>query len=175
MLPLLSHWLLPRVSPGQLAAALQLCRGTKYKLFPSWLDRWLCVRKELGLLSLLGALLHAVYSVCLKLRKASDYRLLSAAYHQVSRRVRLWGYGVANSRVAGETVDRLMISTASLQVKANIESSWSDVQVWHSDLYLSCGILGLGVLSLLAVTSLPSVGNSLNWREFTFVQVSSDI
>lgn len=42
--------------------------------------------------------------------------------------------------------------------------------MWRSDLYLSCGILGLGVLTLLAVTSLPSVGNALNWREFTFVQ-----
>uniref|UniRef100_A0A672MHQ0 STEAP3 metalloreductase n=1 Tax=Sinocyclocheilus grahami TaxID=75366 RepID=A0A672MHQ0_SINGR len=31
-------------------------------------------------------------------------------------------------------------------------------------------VLGLGVLSLLAVTSLPSVGNTLNWREFMFVQ-----
>lgn len=59
-------------------------------------------------------------------------------------------------------------------MKANVESSWSDALVWRSDLYLSCGILGLGVLSLLAVTSLPSVGNSLNWREFTFVQVSGD-
>lgn len=89
LLLLLPDWLLFSAFPGQLAAALQLRRGTKYKLFPGWLDRWLCVRKELGLLSLLLALLHAVYSVCLKLRKASDYRLLNAAYRQVSRRVRL--------------------------------------------------------------------------------------
>lgn len=67
-----------------------------------------------------------------------------------------------------------MGSTASLQVKASVESSWSGAQVLRSDLYLSCGIMGLGVLSLLAVTSLPSVGNRLNWREFTFVQVSGD-
>ncbi|KAJ8252783.1 hypothetical protein GJAV_G00205540 [Gymnothorax javanicus] len=37
--------------PGLLAAALQLQRGTKYSRFPSWLDRWLCLRKQLGLLS----------------------------------------------------------------------------------------------------------------------------
>ncbi|XP_074639892.1 LOW QUALITY PROTEIN: metalloreductase STEAP3 [Gouania willdenowi] len=42
--------------------------------------------------------------------------------------------------------------------------------VWRSDLFLTCGILGLGVLSLLAVSSLPSVGKMLSWREFTFVQ-----
>lgn len=53
-----------------------------------------------------------------------------------------------------------------------MENSWVEQQVWRSDLYLSCGILGLGVLSLLAITSLPSVGNALNWREFTFVQSS---
>lgn len=58
------------------------------------------------------------------------------------------------------------------EVKAGVENSWVEQQVWRSDLYLSCGILGFGVLTLLAVTSLPSVGNALNWREFTFVQVS---
>lgn len=58
------------------------------------------------------------------------------------------------------------------QVGAGVEEPWDEVEVWRSDLYLLCGVLGLGVLSLLAITSLPSVGNSLNWREFTFVQVS---
>lgn len=57
------------------------------------------------------------------------------------------------------------------QVRAGVENSWSEQMVWRSDLYLSCGILGFGVLTLLAITSLPSVGNALNWREFTFVQV----
>lgn len=39
------------------------------------------------------------------------------------------------------------------------------------EIYLSLGVLALGVLSLLAVTSLPSIANTLNWREFSFVQV----
>ncbi|XP_072253900.1 metalloreductase STEAP3 [Leuresthes tenuis] len=123
--------------PGLLAAGFQLGRGTKYKRFPDWLDRWLCRRKQLGLLSFLCAGLHAVYSMCLTLRRAAGYTLLNAAYRQV---------------------------------KAGVENSWVEQQVWRSDLYLSCGILGFGVLSLLAITSLPSVGNALNWREFTFVQ-----
>ncbi|CAL8240838.1 unnamed protein product [Merluccius merluccius] len=123
--------------PGLLAAGLQLSRGTKYKRFPSWLDCWLGGRKQLGLLSFLCAVLHAVYSMCLSIRKAAKYNLLNAAYRQV---------------------------------KADIPDSWVEQSVWRSDLYLSCGILGLGVLALLAITSLPSVGNSLNWREFTFVQ-----
>lgn len=123
--------------PGLLAAVLQLGRGTKYKRFPRWLDCWLCGRKQLGLLSFLSAVLHAVYSMCLTVRKAAEYTLLNAAYHQM---------------------------------KAGVENSWVEQQVWRSDLYLSCGILGFGVLALLAITSLPSVGNALNWREFTFVQ-----
>ncbi|XP_070832805.1 metalloreductase STEAP3 isoform X1 [Chaetodon trifascialis] len=123
--------------PGLLAAVLQLTRGTKYKRFPDWLDRWLCGRKQLGLLSFLCAALHAVYSMCLTLR-----------------------------RTAGQAAQ----NAADRQVKAAVGNSLVEQQVWRSDLYLSSGILGFGVLTLLAVTSLPSVGNTLNWREFTFVQ-----
>ncbi|KAM9850961.1 metalloreductase STEAP3 isoform 2-T6 [Aulostomus maculatus] len=68
--------------PGLVAAVLQLCRGTKYRRFPGWLDHWLCRRKQLGLLSFLCAGLHAVYSVCLTLRKAAGYSLLNSAYQQ---------------------------------------------------------------------------------------------
>lgn len=39
------------------------------------------------------------------------------------------------------------------------------------EIYLSLGVLALGMLSLLAVTSIPSIANSLNWKEFSFVQV----
>ncbi|KAJ0005756.1 hypothetical protein NQD34_015650 [Periophthalmus magnuspinnatus] len=123
--------------PGLLASVLQLYRGTKYKRFPDWLDQWMCARKQLGLLSFLCAALHAVYSVCLSIRRASGYMILNAAYQQV---------------------------------KAGVVDSWVETQVWRSDLYLSSGILGLGVLCVLALTSLPSVGQALNWREFTFVQ-----
>lgn len=59
-----------------------------------------------------------------------------------------------------------------MQVKDGVANSWDEEAVWRSELYLSAGILALGLLSLLAVASLPSVGNALNWREFTFIQVS---
>lgn len=80
---LLDELLTLPVSSGLLAAVFQLGRGTKYKRFPDWLDRWLCRRKELGLLSFLCAVLHAVYSMCLTLRRAAGYNLLNAAYRQV--------------------------------------------------------------------------------------------
>ena len=62
--------------------------------------------------------------------------------------------------------------SVDLQVKEGRAVSWVEEEVWRMELYVSAGILALGLLSLLAVASLPSVGNSLNWREFTFIQVS---
>ncbi|KAJ7322294.1 hypothetical protein JRQ81_018581 [Phrynocephalus forsythii] len=41
---------------------------------------------------------------------------------------------------------------------------------WHSDAYVALGILGFFLFVLLGITSLPSVSNSVNWREFRFVQ-----
>lgn len=58
-----------------------------------------------------------------------------------------------------------------VQVKDGVQNSWVEEDVWRMELYLSVGILALGLLSLLAVASLPSVSSSVNWREFSFVQV----
>lgn len=56
-------------------------------------------------------------------------------------------------------------------MKEGVADSWVDEEVWRMELYLSAGIAALGLLSLLAVTSLPSVANAVNWREFSFIQV----
>uniref|UniRef100_A0A672JAK0 STEAP family member 4 n=1 Tax=Salarias fasciatus TaxID=181472 RepID=A0A672JAK0_SALFA len=48
--------------PGVIAAFLQLYRGTKYSRFPNWLDRWMLCRKQMGLVALGFAFLHAVYT-----------------------------------------------------------------------------------------------------------------
>lgn len=60
-----------------------------------------------------------------------------------------------------------------VQVNDGVEISWDDEKVWRMELYLSVGIMALGLLSLLAITSLPSVANTVNWREFSFVQVNT--
>ena len=44
--------------PGCIAAYIQLYRGTKYSRFPKILDRWLKMRKYLGLLMLFSACIH---------------------------------------------------------------------------------------------------------------------
>uniref|UniRef100_H0WZ68 STEAP3 metalloreductase n=3 Tax=Otolemur garnettii TaxID=30611 RepID=H0WZ68_OTOGA len=63
-----------------------------------------------------------------------------------------------------------LVNLAVKQVLANKSRLWVEEEVWRMEIYLSVGVLALGTLSLLAVTSLPSIANSLNWREFTFVQ-----
>lgn len=69
--------------PGLGAAALQLRRGTKYRRFPGWLDRWLQCRKQLGLCSFLCAALHAVYSLVLPMRKSARNKLIAMAAKHV--------------------------------------------------------------------------------------------
>ncbi|XP_012500135.1 PREDICTED: metalloreductase STEAP3 isoform X2 [Propithecus coquereli] len=63
-----------------------------------------------------------------------------------------------------------LVNLAIKQVLANKSHLWVEEEVWRMEIYLSVGVLALGTLSLLAVTSLPSIANSLNWREFSFVQ-----
>lgn len=72
--------------PGLFAASLQVWRGTKYRRFPSWLDKWLRCRKELGLLSFLCAALHGVFSICTPLRRVTQHKFIDAAYRQVRAR-----------------------------------------------------------------------------------------
>ncbi|XP_074071100.1 metalloreductase STEAP3 isoform X2 [Macrotis lagotis] len=63
-----------------------------------------------------------------------------------------------------------LINNAVKQVWANKSNEWNEEEVWRMEIYISLGILALGLMSLLAITSLPSISNSLNWREFSFVQ-----
>ena len=55
--------------PGVLAGWIQIFRGTKYSRFPVWLDNWLKMRKQLGLLMLFAASIHVQFlwprSICL--------------------------------------------------------------------------------------------------------------
>ncbi|RXN37027.1 metalloreductase STEAP4 [Labeo rohita] len=64
---------------------------------------------------------------------------------------------------------RINVYTISL-VKDNKTYEFDNTAAWRFDSYYSMGILGFGLFVLLGITSLPSVSNSLNWREFRFVQ-----
>ncbi|XP_076869249.1 metalloreductase STEAP4 [Brachyhypopomus gauderio] len=55
-------------------------------------------------------------------------------------------------------------------IKENKTYEFNPVMAWRSDSYLSMGMLGFALFILLGITSLPSISNSLNWREFSFIQ-----
>ncbi|KAG8504289.1 Metalloreductase STEAP4 [Galemys pyrenaicus] len=50
------------------------------------------------------------------------------------------------------------------------EDPFNTSSAWLSDSYVALGILGFFLFVLLGITSLPSVSNMVNWREFRFVQ-----
>ncbi|NWX30151.1 STEA4 Metalloreductase, partial [Notiomystis cincta] len=123
--------------PGIFAAIIQLYRGTKYRRFPDWLDKWMLCRKQLGLIALAFASLHVVLSLVSPLRTFESWR--------TSRRI---------------------VS----QALNNQTEPLDNTDAWLSDSYLALGILGFFLFVVLGITSLPSVSNSVNWREFRFVQ-----
>ncbi|XP_076009811.1 metalloreductase STEAP4-like [Genypterus blacodes] len=126
--------------PGALAGFLQLYRGTKYRRFPDWLDRWMRCRKQLGLVALGLAFLHAIYTLIIPIRYSVRHKLIS------------------------RVVDELKNN------KTTTPFDFDDTEAWGSDSLFMLGILGFFLYFLLGLTSLPSVGASLSWREFTFVQ-----
>ncbi|XP_066094498.1 metalloreductase STEAP4 isoform X1 [Saccopteryx bilineata] len=50
------------------------------------------------------------------------------------------------------------------------ENPFNTTYAWLNDSYLALGMLGFFLFVLLGITSLPSVSNVVNWREFRFVQ-----
>ncbi|XP_025235439.1 metalloreductase STEAP1 isoform X1 [Theropithecus gelada] len=64
-----------------------------------------------------------------------------------------------------------LLNWAYQQVQQNKEDAWIEHDVWRMEIYVSLGIVGLAILALLAVTSIPSVSDSLTWREFHYIQI----
>ncbi|XP_038833379.1 metalloreductase STEAP4-like [Salvelinus namaycush] len=62
-------------------------------------------------------------------------------------------------------------NTVSL-IKANKTTpfDFDNTKAWGTDSFYVLGILGFCLYVLLGITSLPSVGAALSWREFSFVQ-----
>ncbi|XP_051261820.1 metalloreductase STEAP4 [Dicentrarchus labrax] len=69
--------------PGVVAAFLQLYRGTKYKRFPDWLDRWMLCRKQLGLLALGFASLHVLYTLIIPIRYYVRFRIAESTISKI--------------------------------------------------------------------------------------------
>ncbi|XP_044150234.1 metalloreductase STEAP1 isoform X2 [Bufo gargarizans] len=63
-----------------------------------------------------------------------------------------------------------LLNWAYEQVQQQRESSWIEHDVWRMEIYVCLGIIALAILAILAVASIPAVGNSLSWREYNFIQ-----
>lgn len=63
-----------------------------------------------------------------------------------------------------------LLNWAYQQVKQQKENAWIEHDVWRMEIYVCLGILALAILAIQAVASIPSVSNSLSWREFQCIQ-----
>jgi len=139
--------------PGVLAGWLQIIRGTKYSRFPAWLDNWLKMRKQLGLLMFFAASIHACLSVAYM---SPTYQPLAYGDPVVASVHVMEGEGWGPKT---ESVNRTSVKVYG-----------TEKMIWQGECFLMTGVLGFALVALLAVTSLPSVTANLTWKEFAFVQ-----
>jgi len=130
--------------PGVLAGWLQLYRGTKYSRFPAWLDTWLKIRKQLGLLMLFAASIHACLSVA----------YMSPTYHGL---------------VYGDAVEAWAPGEGPLN-RTTVKVFGTQKMQWRGECFLMTGVFGFALVVILGITSLPSVTATLSWKEFNLVQ-----
>lgn len=138
--------------PGVLAAYLQLFRGTKYSRFPSWLDQWLKMRKQLGLLMLFSACLHACLSVA----------VMSPTYHDL-----VYGHP---TEILAHTMEGEGWGPKTLVANQTVKVFGEEKMMWRGEFFLTTGVLAFALAVVLGITSLPSVTASMTWKEFAFVQ-----
>lgn len=127
--------------PSNLACIFQLAYGTRERRFPGWLDRWMLCRKQLGLITFAIGLLHALITLV----------VMSPAYY--------------NSWFHPSTVNT--IPTTANQTTFVVKNG---MMTWKGELASLMGILTLLSMSILALASIPAIGNLLNWREWRFIQ-----
>jgi len=139
--------------PGVLAGWLQIYRGTKYSRFPAWLDNWLKMRKQLGLLMLFAASIHACLSVA----------YMSPTYQGI-----VYGDPVEASVYVMEG-EGWGPKTESLN-RTTVKVFGTEKMKWRGECFLMTGVFGFSLVVLLGITSLPSVTATLSWKEFAFVQ-----
>merc|ERR1712241_1103898 len=138
--------------PGCIGAWIQIVRGTKYSRFPNWLDKWLKMRKQLGLLMLFSASVHMCMSVA----------VMSPTQYELA-------YGDPVEIVAD--VNKKYNWTASeLVPDQKVKIYGSEKMHWRGECFLAAGVFSYALAVLLGITSLPSVTNVLTWKEFAFVQ-----
>nr|KAG5701403.1 hypothetical protein BaRGS_032735 [Batillaria attramentaria] len=128
--------------PSTCAAFLQVVNGTKHKRFPGWLDAWLKARKQLGLIAFGLICVHACISTL----------ILSPTYMSA------W--------FEKSSVLIIVPANHTHDVPLNLGGVW---MTRIGELSLLFGILAVALMTVLAVTSLPSVTSAMSWAEWRLV------
>jgi len=126
--------------PSSVSALFQIFYGTKHIRFPSWLDRWLKSRKQLGMVSFFLVVVHVIMSVL----------IMSPTY------LRSWYQPIPVS-IPGNLTHDLKLPMVT----------W---MVWKGEAACLVGIIAFLCLCIIAISTIPSVTDSLNWREWRFIQ-----
>ncbi|KAK3094728.1 hypothetical protein FSP39_005492 [Pinctada imbricata] len=126
--------------PSSVAAIFQMYYGTKHIRFPEWLDRWLKCRKQLGLIAFILVFIHVIFSVV----------IMSPTYF------RSW-YQSTTITIPGNLTEDIKIPI----------KTW---MIWKGEAAILVGTIAFLCLCIIAVSTLPSVTNTLNWREWRCVQ-----
>ena len=158
--------------PGVLAGWLQIVRGTKYSRFPGWLDNWLKMRKQLGLLMFFAASIHVRASsepLCpVVFHFSVPQACLSVAYLSPQYHGLVYGDPVEVSVHVMEG-EGWGPKTESVN-RTTVKIYGTEKMTWQGECFLMTGVLGFALVGLLAISSLPSVSASLTWKEFAFIQ-----
>ena len=125
---------------SSVAAIFQIFYGTKHIRFPKWLDKWLKTRKQMGIIAFTLVVIHVIMSVLIM---SPTY--LSSWYQSTTI-----------------TIPGNLTHDIQLPIK-----TW---MVWKGEAACLVGILSFICLCFIAVSTLPSVADSLNWKEWTFIQ-----
>ena len=126
--------------PSNLACIFQLVYGTRDRQFPNWLDRWLLARKQLGILAFPITVCHSVMSII----------LMKPAYYAT------WFDPLEIMVLPAQNTTQSIVQGGLMTAKGELASL--------------LGILTQLSMSILAITSIPAIGNLLNWREWRFIQ-----
>lgn len=126
--------------PSSVAAMFQIFYGTKHIRFPAWLDRWLKSRKQLGLVAFTLVVIHVIMSVL----------IMSPTY------LSSWYQSTA------VTIPGNLSQDLTLPLE-----TW---MIWKGEAACLIGILAFICLCVIAISTIPSVTNTLNFREWRFVQ-----
>ncbi|XP_014770677.1 metalloreductase STEAP2 [Octopus bimaculoides] len=127
--------------PGELAAFFQLYYGNKIKRFPNWLDRWLKSRKQIGLWAFFFATFHMIISVLILASGNPHNFFVVAKYKEYD----------LEGNITVKVPDRYSFYK-------------------HGEIMLLAGVVTYLSMAILAVSTIPSILERLNWHEFALIQ-----